>query len=110
MLVTTDRLSEGVDLHRCCRHLIHYELDPSRVRTLQRNGRVRRVGSWAALTGKPIDSVESKAEVEVIGVERGGSGFIPSPGATFQQGDVAHFVIATSAADKLDTLLEPAAE
>src|SRR5690606_27110545 len=53
-LVTTDRLSEGVDLHRCCRHLIHYELDPSPVRTLQRNGRVRRVGSWAALTGQPI--------------------------------------------------------
>ena len=54
VLVTTDRLSEGVDLHRCCRHLIHYELDPSPVRTLQRNGRVRRVGSWAALTGEPI--------------------------------------------------------
>ncbi|MGD0838846.1 MAG: SNF2-related protein, partial [Polyangia bacterium] len=54
VLVTTDRLSEGVDLHRCCRHLIHYELDPSPVRTIQRNGRVRRVGSWAALTGKPI--------------------------------------------------------
>lgn len=54
VLVTTDRLSEGVDLHRCCRHLVHYELDPSPVRTLQRNGRVRRVGSWAALTGQPI--------------------------------------------------------
>ena len=54
VLVTTDRLSEGVDLHRCCRHLIHYELDPSPVRTLQRNGRVRRVDSWAALTGRPI--------------------------------------------------------
>jgi len=54
VLVTTDRLSEGVDLHRCCRHLIHYELDPSPVRTLQRNGRVRRVGSWAALTERPI--------------------------------------------------------
>lgn len=54
VLVTTDRLSEGVDLHRCCRHLIHYELDPSPIRTLQRNGRVRRVGSWAALTGRPI--------------------------------------------------------
>ena len=54
VLVTTDRLSEGVDLHRCCRHLIHYELDPSPVRTLQRNGRVRRVGSWAALTAQPI--------------------------------------------------------
>ena len=54
VLVTTDRLSEGVDLHRCCRHLIHYELDPSPVRTLQRNGRVRRVGSWAAMTQPPI--------------------------------------------------------
>lgn len=54
VLVTTDRLSEGVDLHRCCRHLIHYELDPSPIRTLQRNGRVRRVGSWAGLTGQPI--------------------------------------------------------
>jgi len=41
-------------LHRYCRHLIHHELDPSPVRTLQRNGRVRRVGSWAALTGQPI--------------------------------------------------------
>jgi hypothetical protein len=54
VLITTDHLSEGVDLHRYCRHLIHYELDPSPVRTLQRNGRVRRVGSWAAKIGQPI--------------------------------------------------------
>jgi hypothetical protein len=54
VLVATDRLSEGVDLHRSCRHLIHYELDPSPVRTLQRNGRVRRIGSWATLTKQPI--------------------------------------------------------
>ena len=54
VLVTTDRLSEGVDLHRCCRHLIHYELDASPVRTLQRNGRIHRVGSWAAQTKQPI--------------------------------------------------------
>jgi hypothetical protein len=54
VLVTTDWLSEGVDLHRYCRHLIHYELDPSPVRTLQRNGRIRRVGSWSALIDEPI--------------------------------------------------------
>lgn len=54
VLVTTDHLSEGVDLHRCCRHLIHYELDSSPMRTLQRNGRIRRVDSWAALTKRPI--------------------------------------------------------
>lgn len=55
VLVTTDRLSEGIDLHRCCRLLVHYELDPSPVRTLQRNGRIRRVGSWASLTRQPIE-------------------------------------------------------
>jgi hypothetical protein len=54
VLVTTDYLSEGVNLHGNCRHLIHYELDPSPMRTLQRNGRVRRVDSWAALTSQPI--------------------------------------------------------
>ena len=62
------------------------------------------------LIGKPVSSVEAKGEVEVIGVERGGDGFIPSSGATFQQGDVAHFVIAARAVAKLDTLLEPVAE
>ena len=74
VLVTTDRLSEGVDLHRCCRHLIHYELDPSPVRTLQRNGRVRRVGSWAALTGQPIQyaypTFSGTRDEKAIGVMR----------------------------------------
>lgn len=55
VLVATDRLSEGVDLHRCCRLLVHYELDPSPIRTLQRNGRIRRVGGWASLTQQPIE-------------------------------------------------------
>ncbi|MDB4986324.1 MAG: helicase, partial [Myxococcaceae bacterium] len=36
-LVATDRLSEGIDLHRCCRHLVHYELSASPIRTIQRN-------------------------------------------------------------------------
>ena len=54
VLVVTDKLSEGIDLHRYCRHLIHYELDPSPIRTVQRNGRLRRVNSWAAATGQDI--------------------------------------------------------
>lgn len=54
VLVVTDKLSEGIDLHRYCRHLIHYELDPSPIRTVQRNGRLRRVNSWAAITGESI--------------------------------------------------------
>jgi hypothetical protein len=53
-LVVTDKLSEGIDLHRYCRHLIHYELDPSPIRTVQRNGRLRRVNGWAATTGEKL--------------------------------------------------------
>lgn len=62
------------------------------------------------LTGKPIDSVEVKGEVEVIGVERGGGAFVPTAGATFQQGDIAHFVVTTISVGTLDALLEPAPE
>jgi ERCC4-related helicase len=54
VLVVTDAFSEGFDLHRYCRHIIHYELDPSPMRTIQRNGRLRRVDCWAARTGKPL--------------------------------------------------------
>lgn len=54
VLVVTDKLSEGIDLHRYCRHLVHYELDPSPIRTVQRNGRLRRVNSWAAIIRLPI--------------------------------------------------------
>jgi ERCC4-related helicase len=54
VLIATDSLSEGIDLHRYCRHLIHYELDASPIRTVQRNGRLRRVNSWASVTGEPL--------------------------------------------------------
>jgi trk system potassium uptake protein len=62
------------------------------------------------LVGKKISSVESDGEVEVIGVERGGTGFIPKEDSTFQEDDVAHFVVHKDATDKFDLLLEPVAE
>lgn len=62
------------------------------------------------LVGKKVESVESEGEVELIGVDRGGSGFIPVPGSTFKEGDVAHFVVHKDATEKFDLLLEPAAE
>jgi trk system potassium uptake protein TrkA len=63
------------------------------------------------LTGQPIASVESKGEVEVVGVDRGGTGFIPVAGSTFQQGDIAHFVVTVDGGvSKLDLLLTPVAE
>ncbi|HEX2025549.1 MAG TPA: TrkA family potassium uptake protein [Actinomycetota bacterium] len=62
------------------------------------------------LVGKRIDSVESEGEVEVVGVDRGGTGFIPTSDSTFKEGDVAHFIVQKDAMEKFDVLLEPAAE
>jgi trk system potassium uptake protein TrkA len=62
------------------------------------------------LTGRPVRSVEAPGAILVAGVERGGSGFIPTEGSTFQQGDVAHFVLTKDSFDRLDALLEPVSE
>jgi trk system potassium uptake protein TrkA len=62
------------------------------------------------LVGKKIESVESEGAVELIGVDRGGSGFIPVPGSTFKEGDVAHFVVHRDAQERFDLLMEPVAE
>ncbi len=55
VLVATDKLSEGIDLHHCCRHLVHYELSPSPMRIIQRRGRLRRIGNWASRCDKPLE-------------------------------------------------------
>ena len=60
--------------------------------------------------GKKISSVTSDGHVEVIGVDRGGTGFIPKDDSTFQDGDLVHFIVHKDHTDTFDTLLEPAAE
>ena len=62
------------------------------------------------LVGKKVESVTSDGEVEVIGVDRGGTGFIPKADSTFQDGDVVHFIVHKDAMDRFDLLMEPAAE
>lgn len=62
------------------------------------------------LAGKAVSSVTEDGKVEVIGVERGGSGFIPTAGSTFQEGDVAHFLVHKDAMSRYDELVEPEAE
>jgi trk system potassium uptake protein TrkA len=62
------------------------------------------------LIGQAVSSVQAAGAVSVIGVERGGAGFIPMPGSTFQEGDVVHFMLTKDAMKQLDILLQPVAE
>ena len=62
------------------------------------------------LTGRAVTSVEAPGRIAVSAVERGGAGFLPVSGSTFQQGDIAHFLVAKDAMDALDVLLQPVGE
>ena len=54
ILVASSVMSEGVDLHLNCRHMIHHDLcwNPSNLE--QRTGRIDRIGAKAEKAGEPI--------------------------------------------------------
>jgi ERCC4-related helicase len=54
ILVASSVMSEGVDLHLNCRHMIHHDLcwNPSNLE--QRTGRIDRIGAKAERAGQPI--------------------------------------------------------
>ncbi len=54
VLIASSVMSEGVDLHRNCRYILHHDLcwNPSMVE--QRTGRVDRIGAKAETAGRPI--------------------------------------------------------
>lgn len=47
VLIATDALGEGIDLHRHCRHVIHHDLPWNPATLEQRTGRVDRIGSFS---------------------------------------------------------------
>jgi trk system potassium uptake protein TrkA len=59
------------------------------------------------LVGKHVDDLNAPGKILVVGVDRGGSGFIPEPTSTFQDNDVAHVVLHKDAVDLLDELMAP---
>lgn len=55
ILVSSQVLGEGVDLHRFCRHVIHHDLDWNPSVIEQRTGRVDRIRCWAETCRRPIE-------------------------------------------------------
>ncbi len=57
------------------------------------------------LVGKKVMEMNVEGKILVAGVDRGGSGFIPVPASTFQDGDVMQLFLQKDAMDLLDQLM-----
>jgi trk system potassium uptake protein len=62
------------------------------------------------LVGKAVSELTIEGQILVVGVDRGGHGFIPTPNSTFQDGDIAQLMLQRDALSTLDDLLAPMAE
>jgi trk/ktr system potassium uptake protein len=62
------------------------------------------------LVGEPASRLKVDGKLQVIGVDRGGHGFIPTDSSTFQDGDVVQLIVHRDALEALDGLLEPGPE
>jgi trk system potassium uptake protein TrkA len=62
------------------------------------------------LIGKSVSRLNEEGKVLVAGVDRMGSGFIPVPSSTFQQGDIVQLILQKDGLDILDEMLAPASE
>jgi trk system potassium uptake protein TrkA len=62
------------------------------------------------LAGGSVGKLNVDGKIMVVGVDRGGHGFIPVGSSTFQDGDVAQLILQKDAVDLLDELLTPVAE
>jgi trk system potassium uptake protein len=69
-----------------------------------------RVEAPAHLVGKPIGELNVEGKILVVGVDRGGHGFIPIPGSRFQEGDFVGLIVQKDALELLDELLTPVKE
>ena len=62
------------------------------------------------LVGKKVDDLNLEGEILVAGVDRGGTGFIPMPSSTFQEGDYAALIVSKDSLEKLDESLQTVAD
>jgi trk system potassium uptake protein len=59
------------------------------------------------LVGKSVSMLSLDGQILVVGVDRGGTGFIPIATSTFQEGDHAALVVHKDSLEMLDEMLTP---
>lgn len=64
LLLTGDMASEGVNLHRQCHHLIHFDLPWSLITIEQRNGRIDRYGQTEAPEIRALLQAPERADLD----------------------------------------------
>jgi trk system potassium uptake protein TrkA len=69
-----------------------------------------RVPVPAHLVGKPANTLNVEGKILVAGVSRGGTGFLPTPDSTLQQGDYLIVMMVKDGLELLDQQLEPPSE
>jgi Trk K+ transport system NAD-binding subunit len=52
-----------------------------------------------------VQEVTVPGEIQVVAISRGGQTFLPTLGTVFQAGDLIHFVILATSADRLKAIL-----
>jgi Trk K+ transport system NAD-binding subunit len=58
------------------------------------------------LVGKPANTVNVEGMILVAGVSRGGTGFLPTPDSTLQEGDYLIVMMSKDGLERLDQQLE----
>ena len=62
------------------------------------------------LVGKSPASLVVEGQLQVVGISRGGGGFIPTPSSTLQEGDFMNVIMTKDGETLLDEMLQPAGE
>jgi len=62
------------------------------------------------LVGKPANTLNVDGKILVAGVSRGGTGFLPTPDSTLQEGDYLVVMMVKDGLEMLDQQLEPTSE
>jgi len=57
------------------------------------------------LVGRTVQAITVPASIHLVAISRGGKTFLPTLGTVFQQGDILHFAVASSATGRLRELL-----